>query len=214
MGLEEGLFPHIRSLDSPTALEEERRLMYVGVTRAADLLYMTLARRRMFLGRLSNNNSGFNNNYSIPSRFLKEISSDLLIGFYPDTRVESQQSELHSGSKQTSGYGNSIRDMRPSAVPLGQANAGRANRLPSGNGAIRTSGIAAGASKNFIDDKQFDSQPYPSLQVGDMVQHNKFGLGKVVQIIGEKNKELYNVEFKETGKRLLDPKFARLIKIS
>src|SRR5262249_17327817 len=51
IGLEEGLFPHIRSLDSPTALEEERRLMYVGVTRAADLLYMTLARKRIFLGR-------------------------------------------------------------------------------------------------------------------------------------------------------------------
>jgi hypothetical protein len=50
--------------------------------------------------------------------------------------------------------------------------------------------------------------------VGDLVQHNKFGMGQVVQIIGEKNKELYNVEFKEAGKRLLDPRFARLIKMS
>ena len=59
MGLEEGLFPHIRSLDSPPALEEERRLMYVGVTRAADLLYMTLARRRMIPGRFGSGGGGF-----------------------------------------------------------------------------------------------------------------------------------------------------------
>jgi DNA helicase-2/ATP-dependent DNA helicase PcrA len=202
MGLEEGLFPHIRSLDSPSALEEERRLMYVGVTRAADLLYITLARRRMLFGGNTYNNSGFGSNYSIPSRFLKEISSDLLIGFYPHPPSETEDQE------------SSFQSNRTPVAPLGKANAGRANRLTSDNAPIRMSGIADGAKKLAVDDQQFDSQPYVSLKVGDLVQHNKFGIGKVVQIIGEKNKELYNVEFKEAGKRLLDPRFARLIKIS
>src|SRR6185312_4240926 len=60
MGLEEGLFPHIRSIDSPAAMEEERRLMYVGVTRAEDRLYLTYSRKRTTFG-------SFGPNYSTPS---------------------------------------------------------------------------------------------------------------------------------------------------
>ncbi len=74
VGLEEGLFPHMRSLDSETAMEEERRLMYVGVTRAEDALYLTLARKRMILGRGPAGGSGFTSNYTVPSRFLREIT--------------------------------------------------------------------------------------------------------------------------------------------
>jgi len=207
MGLEEGLFPHIRSLDSPPALEEERRLMYVGVTRAADLLYMTLARRRMFQGRFNNGAPGFSSNYSVPSRFLKEISADLIIGFYPDAKPE----QTYSDSRRIPNSAERPRANGVSAVPLGQSNAGKAYRM-SENGAMRMSGMTGGANQK--GDRQFDAQAYPPLKVGDIVQHNKFGLGQVVQVIGEKNKELYNVEFKETGKRLLDPKFARLTKIS
>lgn len=56
-------------------------------------------------------------------------------------------------------------------------------------------------------------EPFEHLVVGDMVQHSKFGTGTVVQVIGEKDKELYNVEF-GSEKRLLDPRFAKLIKLS
>ena len=52
------------------------------------------------------------------------------------------------------------------------------------------------------------------LAVGDKVQHSKFGTGEVMQVIGEGDKELYNVEFDQVGKRLLDPAFAKLIKLS
>lgn len=80
MGLEEGLFPHIRSLDNPSQLEEERRLMYVAVTRAGDALHITLARKRTMRGFGA---SGFSSSYTIPSRFLKEIKPDLISGYYP-----------------------------------------------------------------------------------------------------------------------------------
>jgi DNA helicase II / ATP-dependent DNA helicase PcrA len=69
IGLEDGVFPHYRSMGEPAALEEERRLMYVGVTRAQQRLYLTHAWSRMLFGSTS---------YNPPSRFLGEIPSELV----------------------------------------------------------------------------------------------------------------------------------------
>lgn len=69
-GLEEGIFPHSRSLDSPSEMEEERRLMYVGITRAKKNLYLSYAKRRKMWGDYK---------YYNPSRFISEIPSDLII---------------------------------------------------------------------------------------------------------------------------------------
>jgi DNA helicase II / ATP-dependent DNA helicase PcrA len=71
LGMEEGLFPHSRSLDSPEELEEERRLAYVGMTRAKDRLYLFHAFRRHLFGSA---------NLNLPSRFLKDIPTDLVDG--------------------------------------------------------------------------------------------------------------------------------------
>jgi len=71
LGMEEGLFPHSRSLDSPAGLEEERRLAYVGMTRAKDRLYLFHAFRRHLWGSA---------NLNLPSRFLKDIPPDLVDG--------------------------------------------------------------------------------------------------------------------------------------
>jgi len=69
VGLEEGLLPHIRSFDDPDQMEEERRLVYVGMTRAMDRLYLTRAFRRGFRG---------NDNANRPSRFLNDIPQHLV----------------------------------------------------------------------------------------------------------------------------------------
>jgi DNA helicase-2/ATP-dependent DNA helicase PcrA len=69
LGMEDGVFPHIRSLGSPEELEEERRLAYVGLTRAKERLYLTLARSRSLWG---------GTNYNPPSRFLKEIPEEFI----------------------------------------------------------------------------------------------------------------------------------------
>jgi DNA helicase-2/ATP-dependent DNA helicase PcrA len=66
-GMEEGVFPHARSLDDEKRLEEERRLAYVGITRAKDRAFLTFARRRMLFGRTNENP---------PSRFLLELPTD------------------------------------------------------------------------------------------------------------------------------------------
>jgi len=71
VGLEEGVFPHMRSLETDRELEEERRLCYVGLTRAKEEVYLTHAYRRTLFGSIS---------YNAPSRFLKEIPSELYSG--------------------------------------------------------------------------------------------------------------------------------------
>jgi DNA helicase II / ATP-dependent DNA helicase PcrA len=183
MGLEEGLFPHIRSFDSPQAMEEERRLMYVGVTRAADLLFLTFARRRMMTGRSA---GGFAANYTLPSRFLKEIASGLLAGYYPIPQAKVEDT-------------GAFRNERPFNVKEDSAPRRK--------------------FREQFSDSQLQFSPaepecFEHLKVGDLVQHSKFGVGEVTAVIGEKDKELYNVEFKGAGKRLLDPRYAKLIKIS
>ena len=70
VGLEEGLFPHSRSLTDSHELEEERRLCYVGITRAQSQLYLTYATNRLYFGKRSD---------GIPSRFISDIPQDLLI---------------------------------------------------------------------------------------------------------------------------------------
>ncbi|CAN5661481.1 DNA helicase PcrA [soil metagenome] len=276
MGLEEGLFPHIRSLDSPSAMEEERRLMYVGVTRAADLLYITLSRKRMLMQRGAG--ASFSSTYTIPSRFLKEITPGLIQGFYPtpapDPADYSGQGEFgRSGNYGTGSGGGGYRD-RESYDGGGSkyggnkgggqygnsggyqnrgGNSGYNNRGSSQNsGYGQTTGSNSPAHSNYNanqsqgrpasgerpramrpgegqnDPRYASSNPrendamrppgpaetFEKLSIGDSVQHIKFGTGRVVQIIGDKGKELYNVQFEGgAGKRLLDPKFAKLIKL-
>jgi DNA helicase-2/ATP-dependent DNA helicase PcrA len=79
VGMEEGILPHIRSFDDPAQMEEERRLCYVGVTRAKKLLYLVRAFRRSLMGGSTVNN---------PSRFLKDIPQNLISGFPLHQRQE------------------------------------------------------------------------------------------------------------------------------
>lgn len=227
MGLEEGLFPHVRSLDLPSALEEERRLLYVGVTRAEDLLYVSYARRRMIFG-----GAGATTNYTIPSRFLAEISADLINGYYPEPESQpvntpwedAQAGSWRSNSAGSTPYsrGKERQESRP-ASPW-QRQSGSAPGAAAGNErpkasqnarprVIRT-GIHTGAPADSAASNSAAAVEFQRLVVGDTVQHAKFGVGQVVQIIGEADKELYNVEFHEAGKRLLDPRFAKLVKLS
>src|SRR4029450_1942576 len=76
-GLEEGLFPHENSLSEADGLEEERRLMYVAITRARRRLYLSLAQSRLLHGQTR---------YNIPSRFVNELPSDLVQWLSPYRR--------------------------------------------------------------------------------------------------------------------------------
>jgi DNA helicase-2/ATP-dependent DNA helicase PcrA len=69
VGMEEGLFPHSKSIFDPFQLEEERRLCYVGMTRAKEHLYLTYAKKRLYFGQISTNQT---------SRFISDISENLI----------------------------------------------------------------------------------------------------------------------------------------
>lgn len=82
LGLEEGIFPHFRSFESESELEEERRLAYVGITRARKILHLLNARRRLIFGKTSIN---------MPSRFISEIKEELL-----ESNERKQESEIYN----------------------------------------------------------------------------------------------------------------------
>jgi DNA helicase-2/ATP-dependent DNA helicase PcrA len=101
IGMEERLFPHVRALDDPDGMEEERRLCYVGMTRARERLYLLNARRRHLFGQEQAN---------LASRFLREIPGELMESneqlqeswsqqaarYYPDADVRAPEPVLHN----------------------------------------------------------------------------------------------------------------------
>src|SRR5271168_3818116 len=115
-GMEEGLFPNARTLTDPTGLEEERRLCYVGMTRAMDTLVMTRARYRRRYGSDMPESS-------VPSRFLEEVPGRLIEDLgSPPARPQ------FSGSEYGSGYGGAYATPYPKANRFGRANAEEGER--------------------------------------------------------------------------------------
>jgi DNA helicase-2/ATP-dependent DNA helicase PcrA len=112
-GCEEGLLPHSRSLDDPDGLAEERRLMYVGITRAKEQVVLTYAFRRMMYGGSS---------ASVPSRFLSDIPNALTSGV--SARI-SHQSEMERFREETT--------WQPSRLAQDLANARNSEKDPSGS---------------------------------------------------------------------------------
>ncbi len=186
-GLEEGLFPHARSLSDKPQMEEERRLMYVGVTRAKDHLFLTYARRRMVFGDLR---------YATPSRFIREAPQELLSGLYSldqETRYHDEDSSRH-------------RKVFQSQKPVSSSSGYTSTRFEDDEPPI--SSIRPVSAKKA---EKLKLPPLKLMAVGTRVNHSKFGLGTIEQVIGEGEKAVYSIKFDTiAGKKLLDPKFANL----
>jgi DNA helicase-2/ATP-dependent DNA helicase PcrA len=169
-GLEDGVFPHARSLGDQPELEEERRLAYVGVTRARERLYISRAVVRSAWGAPSHNPG---------SRFLDELPVDLVDW----RRTEAAQTrwsrpDLASGS--------------PAATGLGAPTA--AGRRNFSSAALRADAAA----------KAKPAREIPSLEPGDRVLHDSFGMGTVVSVEGSADKAVASIDFGSEGvKRLL-----------
>jgi DNA helicase-2/ATP-dependent DNA helicase PcrA len=161
-GLEDGVFPHMRSLGDPTELEEERRLAYVGLTRARQRLYLSRAVVRSAWGAPSHNPA---------SRFLDEVPVDLV-----DWR--------RTANEQTS-WNRTVMPSLPN----------RAGARPQQK--FGTSAIRADAARKA-------GREVPSLDAGDRVSHDSFGLGTVVTVEGAGEKAVASIDFGSQGvKRLL-----------
>ncbi|MDQ1404025.1 MAG: ATP-dependent helicase UvrD/PcrA [Actinomycetota bacterium] len=166
IGLEDGVFPHLRALAEPDELEEERRLCYVGITRARERLYLTRAWCRTLWGSTQ---------YNPPSRFLKEIPSELT-RIVEGGRTFGQGTGGGSGGASASGLRRGGREGIVDAAIRGQMVS-----------PARTTGAES-----------------LGIRAGDDVVHGKWGEGVVIEIVGQGDKAEAIIRFPGLGeKRLL-----------
>ncbi|MFI9204793.1 DNA helicase PcrA [Streptomyces sp. NPDC053048] len=175
-GMEDGVFPHMRALGQVKELEEERRLAYVGITRARERLYLTRASMRSAWGQPA---------YNPPSRFLEEIPDQYLTWRRTGPATPSVSS-LGAGSGVTAGFSSGFGSSRGAAA---QAGPGGTSRTESGGG------FATRRAKD---------RPVVALAIGDRVTHDSFGLGTVIAVRGSGDNAEATVDFgEEKPKRLL-----------
>lgn len=196
VGLEEMLFPNAMSINTREELEEERRLFYVVITRAKTRLWITYANTRYRFGNLVQNE---------PSRFIDEIPQEYLDRSFAGGGARNQGSFGPSGSAYDrmhgGGYGNSAdpsekrygppptrKDTRPSYVPPKPY--------------MKT--IEHNPSPDFV------ASDTSGLQVGQKVEHQKFGFGEVVAMEGSANDPMATIKFKLNGEKKLKLNYAKL----
>lgn len=241
VGMEETIFPHSRALTDDDELEEERRLAYVGITRAEEQLYLTSARMRTLFGRTSVN---------MPSRFLKEIPSELIVsnltqdemgsfagrsggGFGYGGRGNGSQSGLGYGARNSSsqtGFGFGSRGNTSTANSgYGAGRTGGSSPFGAGKpteaGGYSTTAPAAAGRKNVTVTSGLDAarqasqassgdQGAASYTAGDKVVHNKWGEGTVIAVKGNGNDTELQIAFPApTGIKRLLAEFAPIKKV-
>ncbi len=189
-GLEEGLFPHENSLSSHDGLEEERRLMYVAITRARQRLYLSFAQTRMLHGRTS---------YNIKSRFFDELPEDALKWLSP----------------RNSGFGSGF---QPGfAGGYGGSNAWRGgsdNKIAMNSGASNEDFMPGERPFSFKKEDAVPSASGLAIKAGMHVFHTKFGEGKVLSIEGQGDDARAQVQFGRHGVKWLALSVAKLTPVT
>ena len=189
VGLEENLFPSSMCGDSQRALEEERRLFYVAITRAEERCYLSYAKNRFKYGK---------SEFCTPSRFLKDIDlrylsvpqSDLLA-----EKVDEGASRFRSSFEPKTSFSPRMKPAadRPKAQIIPPVQPARTLKKVS---SIASSRPAASPSAG-------------ALQVGSMIEHERFGIGEVVNLVGTGDDCKATVKFRNAGEKQLLLKFAR-----
>ena len=220
-GLEEGLFPHSRTLNDPEQMEEERRLAYVGMTRAMDALVLTRARYRRRYGNDMPE-------ASMASRFLEEVPPALLedlsggqrqasswggyAGNYTQQPSRFERREYDDGFEASRHYSYEDEDQRPRAQRSGAA--------PVRNSVRKTGGESLDNIAQFFGGRG-NSSPRPKIEVaepkgavgfksGQRVKHPKYGEGVVFRREGDGEDAKITVQFTRFGVKKLVEKFAQL----
>jgi DNA helicase-2/ATP-dependent DNA helicase PcrA len=190
-GVEEDLIPHRISANEPGGPQEERRLFYVGITRARKRLYLSLAMTRAQFGEVT---------VAMPSRFLQEIPAELLTWRQSPGDVNSrggtQSRALNARRQSGSGYGGPGKRYGDDLVPLPR-------REPSGNLERFANKIPAKVRDNG------DMELAP----GDRIRHDDFGEGRVDAVTGEGAKRVAHVRFDTAGPKKLLIKIAPIEKL-
>jgi len=183
-GLEEGLFPHNRSLDDPEAIEEERRLCYVGMTRARNTLTLTRAVYRRVYGneRLQG---------SLPSRFLGEIPGEL-ITTAKGSLADAGETRRYEPDPE---YSYSTEEFT------------RRARIPSrGGGRSEESSYVRAPRVSRSSSSREGGHPL----IGQRVRHPKYGVGTIIEVEGEDEERKFSVRFSDYGTKKLVERYAQL----
>ena len=189
-GLEEGLFPHENSINEQNGLEEERRLMYVAITRAKERLYLSHTQSRMLHGQVR---------YNMPSRFLEELPSDSLKWLTPKAKDARWGGSTRSGSTWQDGYTRQREYESNDFFDSGSERPRPAKRV----------GSASMEVKRLASPPRGD---YP-FRIGQNVFHTKFGEGRVTGLEGVDADARAQVSFKRHGVKWLQLSIAKLAAI-
>ena len=189
-GLEEGLFPHENSINEQNGLEEERRLMYVAITRAKERLYLSHTQSRMLHGQVR---------YNMPSRFLEELPSDSLKWLTPKAKDARWGGSTRSGSTWQDGYTRQREYESNDFFDSGSERPRPAKRV----------GSASMEVKRLASPPRGD---YP-FRIGQNVFHTKFGEGRVTGLEGVDADARAQVNFKRHGVKWLQLSIAKLAAI-
>ncbi|MFS0779838.1 DNA helicase PcrA [Neobacillus sp. 3P2-tot-E-2] len=200
IGLEEGVFPHSRSLMEEAEMEEERRLAYVGITRAEQTLFITNAQMRTLFGRTSMNPA---------SRFISEIPEELLEGVEKEERRNAT-----FGSRGGTSFGRSASGSTGTSY-------GRSASGSTGSSFGRSTSGTTGTSFGTPVTRKPVMRPMAAStggdtvgwRVGDKAEHGKWGIGTVVSVKGEGEGTELDIAFPSpTGIKRLLAKFAPITK--
>ncbi len=187
-GMEDGTFPHMRSLHDDSELAEERRLAYVGITRARERLYITRSAVRSAWGMA---------NEFPPSRFLDEIPEEL----WDWRRRESSMATLRGPGGYSGGWGGRSRQGGGEAPPARKY------------GPTSPFAPSAGTGATFGSATPRADADIPSLTVGDKVTHDAYGLGTVVAIEGAGPNSVAKIDFGTDGTKRLLLRYSPVVKL-
>lgn len=212
VGMEEGIFPGYKSIGEPQELEEERRLFYVGITRAKRFLYLTCAKRRTIFGSTS---------YNPISRFVKEIPEELLEG-YEEAISPKKQEFNDSGYKWEYGFGRNESKVRTYnvdsyKVPVGAGAKGIGNAFDGNSSATgkiseNNNSYTFRTAESFLNslNNKSNNVDVTKYEAGQRVYHKKFGEGIINKVEPEGDDMKVDISFDKSGNKRLMAKYAGL----
>lgn len=200
VGLEENIFPSPRACSSVRELEEERRLLYVAITRAEQRCFLSCAKSRYQYGSMM---------FNEPSRFLKEIDKQYLAveGNAAGFKSQGSQPQPFQSRPQSQSF-----QSRPQSQPYHEAPQCNPfqSTMPSGFRRVQTVSQRFQTSASTQRMQASASSQRQTIHAGARVEHQRFGLGTVVAVEGVGENEKATIEFQNAGTKTLLMKFARL----
>ena len=199
VGMEEGIFPGYKSISEPKELEEERRLCYVGITRAKEHLFLTCSKQRTIFGSTS---------YNQISRFLQEIPEELLEGYEEAFGETTNKDRMFKDSSYNWTYGNNAGKVKSYKIEEKEpVLVGSSKKDNNNNFMFRT---AESFLSNLNKKKSENNVDLSKYKTGVRIFHKKFGEGTIDGVEAEEDDLKVDINFDKVGHKRLMAKFANL----